>query len=411
MEWKRTDLGVLPVMSWCPDADAKTLGQVAALADHPNAFHHIALMPDAHFGYGMPIGGVAAFDGAVVPYAVGVDIGCGVAAVHLDFPATRLSWTQLERIRKQLERDVPLGFSTHRDVQQWDEFEKFRDECDRPLGWCKNEVWQRALRSLGTLGGGNHFIEIQREDAGDEPDVWLMLHSGSRNLGKCIADYYAGRAKKRAEQDGLPLADPDLAPIPASEQLGRDYLRDMTFALAFAQENRRRMMDVFLQIVRDEIGERAVWEQVNIHHNYAAEEEHFGRRVWVHRKGATSARDGELGIIPGDMATASYIVRGKGNADSFASCSHGAGRCLGRMEANRQLDKDEMDRTMKGISFRGFRQLDRRGRRFRKLHDAGRHWQLDEATAAYKDIDSVIAHESDLVEVVTRLRPLAVVKG
>jgi len=410
MEWKRTDLGALPVMSWCPDADAKTLGQASALADHPRAFHHIALMPDAHFGYGMPIGGVAAFDGAVVPYAVGVDIGCGVAAVHLDCPAARLSWPQLERIRKQLERDVPLGFSTQHDVQQLEGFEEFRDECDRPLGWCKNEVWQRALRSLGTLGGGNHFIEVQREDTSD-PEVWLMLHSGSRNLGKCIADYYAGRAKKRAEQDGLPLADKDLAPIPTDEQLGRDYLRDMTFALAFAQENRRRMMDVFLRIVHDEIGACDLREQVNIHHNYAAEEEHFGRRVWVHRKGATSARDGQLGIIPGDMATASYIVRGRGNADSFESCSHGAGRCLGRMEANRVLDKDEMERTMEGISFRGFRPLDRTDRGFRKLRNAGRRWMLDEATAAYKDIDSVIANESDLVDVVTRLRPLAVVKG
>ncbi len=413
MEWvkHKTDISKdarVPLKSWCPDPEAEALAQAANLAAHPAVVSHVALMPDCHVGYGMPIGGVIACRDAVIPNAVGVDIGCGMGAVRTT--ATIEQFPDLSGIRKILEAikvRVPVGEGNgHRHPQPWHGFEKFEDGLGRGgrPGWMDETGLHRDRLNLGTLGGGNHFIELQADTDGV---IWMMLHSGSRNLGYRVANYYHRLARSLNEKWRTAIPSPDLAFLPLDESEGEAYLRDMNFALAYARENRRCMMEVFKEVLSHHLPGITFTEEINIHHNYAAVENHFGRDVWVHRKGATSARRDELGIIPGSMGTSSYIVRGLGNPESFTSCSHGAGRRMGRKEADRRLSVEECDRAMAGIVYDRWHRVGGHGRRAGK----GGLLDLSEAPQAYKDIDTVIANQRDLVEPVIKLRPLGVIKG
>jgi tRNA-splicing ligase RtcB len=389
----------VPIKSWCTNIEAGARAQAVNVANHPAIFHHFALMPDCHQGYGMPIGGVAALQDAISPNMVGVDIGCGMIAVQTDIPVKYLLKQVIRDILEQIKRTVPVGFNRHKKIQTWDGFKA------GPPKWMDTKKWDTAKKSLGTLGGGNHFIEIQV----DESDcVWLMLHSGSRNLGKTIADFHNRIAIKLNKKMNISAASKDLAFLPSDSNEGKAYQKDMNFALAYALENRKRMMLRFKQIFAETLKkfyqiEVNFMQEINIHHNFAALEKHFGKQVWVHRKGATSAFKNEMGIIPGSMGTPSYIVKGLGNPESFMSCSHGAGRIMGRGQASKTLSKEQCDKAMEGILFDSWHKISS-GKK-RGLFDLG------EAPGAYKNIDSVIEAQLDLVKPVVKLKPLGVVKG
>jgi len=378
-----------PIFSWCDPIEDGAWKQAKDLANHRVAFHHIALMPDCHQGYGMPIGGVMACDHAIIPNAVGVDIGCGMVAVSTSMQVSDFYPDQIKEVMGIIRKDVPVGFKHQDHAQSWDGFDRYPDS---PV--IKDQI-QRAKKQLGTLGGGNHFIEFQRSEDGY---VWIMVHSGSRNFGLRIAKYYNDKAIELCERWRVPIPNKDLAFLPIGEPLAAEYIEAMNYALDFAKENRHRIMLAaalaFVQVTGEETG-----DPINIHHNYARLENHFGRNVWIHRKGATSARAGELGIIPGSMGTPSYIVEGLGNPESFMSCSHGAGRCMGRKAASRNLTVEECDTAMDGIVY-GRWGKDRKGR-----------IDLGEAPQAYKDIDIVIAAQLDLIKPMVKLHPLGVIKG
>ena len=396
MRWIDGGKQRVPIASWCADIEPGAMKQAENVAAHPRVFHHVALMPDCHQGFGMPIGGVAGFLGAVIPNAVGVDIGCGMRAVRTNFPAAEADPHRVRRCLERLRKRIPVGEGhAHSRAQSWERFDELPD-------WLDKRGRDLARHNLGTLGGGNHFIELQ---AGDDGFLWLMLHSGSRNLGYRIAEHHHRKAVARCRREGIRLPSEELAFLDAESDAGEAYIREMHFALDYARENRARMTAVFRETVMEVFGAVEFDREIDIHHNYAALEEHFGEKVWLHRKGATAAREGETGIIPGSMGASSYIVRGLGNPDSFCSCSHGAGRRMGRLEASRTLSREACDRAMEGIVFFGWQPLRGRGKKGRGLLD------LSEAPQAYKDIDEVIAAERDLVEPLVRLRPLGVLKG
>ncbi len=379
----------LPLLLWLDELDADTLTQARNLANLPCAFHHVALMADAHVGYGMPIGGVLATEGAVIPNAVGVDIGCGMCAVRTGLGG--LDMGDLKEIIAALRQAIPLGYQHH---------QRPRSEAAMPALSGLDlpvvaEEFASARCQLGTLGGGNHFIEIQQ---GSDNRIWLMVHSGSRNLGYKMAAHYNKLAMQRATSQGkeaIPKAW-QLAMLPVRDRVGQQYLAEMEYCVAFARANRAAMMDVFTGIVAEVSGCDHFEAPLDVAHNYAVREEHFGRQVWVHRKGATRAFAGELGIIPGSQGSCSYIVRGLGNAQSFMSCSHGAGRVLGRKEAQRVLDLKAEVKKLDALQV---------------VHSLRHRADLEEAPGAYKDINRVMANQRDLIEVVVELRPLAVLKG
>jgi len=330
-----------------------------------------------------------ACDNAIIPNAVGVDIGCGMIATKTSLRAEELTTDHIKETMELIMGLVPVGFKHQ---ERWQEWEGFSTPPESPV--IKNQL-DRARKQLGTLGGGNHFIEIQ---CGEDEHIWIMVHSGSRNFGLCIAKYYNDKAIELCERWKSPIPNKDLAFLPIGEPLAKEYIGAMNYALAFAEENRSRIMiaavDSFNAITGGEAG-----EVINIHHNYARIENHFGHNVWIHRKGATSARAGELGIIPGSMGTPSYIVEGLGNRDSFMSCSHGAGRCMGRKAASRNLTVEECDGAMDGIVF-GRWGKDRKG-----------NIDLGEAPQAYKPIDEVINAQLDLIKPIVKLYPMGVIKG
>lgn len=401
MKWAKKEDGFrIPIKSWCADTEPGAMVQAENLAKHPVLAHHVALMPDCHQGYGMPIGGVIATRDAVIPAAVGVDIGCGMISVETDVPAERLAEMSFRRaIQEKLKERIPVGEGTsHKEQQEWDGFESYLDH----NGQIADFANALDRKNLGTLGGGNHFLEIQKSDSGF---VWLMIHSGSRNLGKRIEEFYHRKASTLNERYHVELPDPDLAFLPIKEQEGHDYYRDMLFALRYAFENRQRMMKVLKETFVEFVPETKFLREVNIHHNYAAFEEHFGETLCIHRKGATSAKLDEIGIIPGSMGTASYIVRGLGNPQSFMSCSHGAGRRMSRVAACRDLTVEECDAAMSGIVCERWQPY----RKYGKINKG--YLDLSEAPQAYKAIDEVIEAERDLVEPLVRLTPLAVLKG
>ena len=411
MKWEKFEAGyAMPVKSWCENCEDGAVTQAVNLAHHPALVHHVALMPDAHQGYGMPIGGVVAAKGAVIPAAVGVDIGCGMIATETDVPAEAFAEMSFRRaFQEKLKERIPVGEGvSHRVTQDWEGFEEYTAH-----NGMRSSLWPSKLdrMNLGTLGGGNHFIELQKSTALDgsgDPEggakVWLMIHSGSRNLGKRIEEHYHRIAAKMCERFHSPLPDKDLAFLPIEEQTGHDYFTDMLFALRYARENRRRMMEAMKATLAEFVPGVNFVRTIDIHHNYAAFEEHFGEKVCVHRKGATSAKLDEIGIIPGSMGTASYIVRGLGNPESFMSCSHGAGRRMSRIAASTTLTVEECDKAMDGI-------VCERWHKYKGFGKAKGKLDLSEAPQAYKDIEDVIASELDLVEPLVRLVPLASLKG
>ncbi len=392
MKWVKYDKDNqrIPIKSWCDQVEDGAMEQAMNLARHPVLFHHVALMPDCHLGYGMPIGGVIACDKAVIPFAVGSDAGCGMASIKTDFPANLITREAVEHIMAKVELTIPVGLGKwHKEKQTWGGFD---DAPDIPI--IQKEL-NSARYQLGTLGSGNHFIELQ---AGDDGFIWLMIHSGSRNFGYKIANEYHKKALILCERWKSDIPDKELAFLPIETKEGKEYLEAMNYALGFARESRYRMISEFFGIVNDIIPcKQAI--SIDIHHNYAAWENHFGKNVLVHRKGATLARKGVKGIIPGSMGTPSYIVEGLGNPDSFNSCSHGAGRAMGRRDASRTLLEEDCEKAMEGIVFGGWG-TDRKG-----------NVDLGEAPQAYKDIDAVIEAELDLIKPLVKLRPLGVVKG
>ncbi|MFP4267096.1 MAG: RtcB family protein [Spirochaetaceae bacterium] len=375
----------IPIKLWLDTIEEGALKQAQNIADLPWAFGHIAIMPDAHEGFGMPIGGVLATEEVVIPNAVGVDIGCGMIAVQTDIED--FAPGELDPLSRAIRKEIPAGFSHHKTAQPW---EGFSGAPDIPV--VQREL-ESARRQIGTLGGGNHFIELQK---GDDGHVWIMLHSGSRNFGYTIAKEFGKSARSEAEKKGLDLPDTQLAPLFLDTEEGRNYFEAMEYAQRFAAASRARMVEKVQEILERYRPEAGYLETVNIHHNFAALEVHYGKEVVIHRKGATAARRGQKGIIPGSQGTSSYIVEGLGNPESFESCSHGAGRVMGRKAAQRNLDlKEEQAR------------LDRKG----IYHNLRTTKDLDEAAGAYKEIDTVMAAQTDLVRPLVKLEPLAVIKG
>jgi tRNA-splicing ligase RtcB len=381
-----------PIKLWLADIDLDTLQQAKNLANLPFLFHHVAIMADAHIGYGMPIGGVAATEDVIIPNAVGVDIGCGICTVQTSLPA--LDKPQLKRVLEAVRKSVPLGFQHHKKPQPDSRMPEFgRGSTEKDLPVVVRE-YDNGRHQLGTLGGGNHFIELQ---LGDDGYVWIMIHSGSRNIGYQVAKHYNHLAAVHNQGHGAIVPTKwQLDYLPVDSDTGARYIKEMTYCVEFAAANRRAMMGRVMEILADIESSADFSPALDVAHNYAALENHFGREVYVHRKGATRAAAGGTGIIPGSQGSVSYIVRGKGNPESFSSCSHGAGRRLGRKQARRELDfKAEVAR------------LERQG----ILHAIRHKSDLEEAAGAYKDIAVVIGNQSDLIEIVTTLKPLAVVKG
>jgi len=389
----------VPIKSWCEEPEQGAISQAIALAHLPFIFKQVCLMPDTHQGYGMPIGGVIATKDVVIPNAVGVDIGCGMVAIK-----TNLMAISQEKIKMVFGgskdnhggiRDlIPIGTGGRRKKDE--EWIGFNDDHLPDIQIVRDQV-DSARRQLGTLGAGNHFIEIQQ---GDDGHIWIMVHSGSRNVGHTIATHYNKIAQKLCtmwHSNVPPFKGSDgLAFLPLRTKEGTDYLKAMNFALDFAEQNRAVMIRDIMKVLTEKIPNVELLETINIHHNYATLENHFGHNVVVHRKGATSARDGQLGIIPGSQGTASYIVRGKGNPESFMSCSHGAGRTMSRTKAIATLNLEDEIKKMddKGI-----------------VHGLRGKKSLDEASSAYKDIDIVMEEQKDLVDIVVKLTPLGVLKG
>jgi tRNA-splicing ligase RtcB len=389
--------GRVPVKVFTDDVDPRARAQLANVAQLPIVFGHIAAMPDVHVGIGATVGSVIPTRRAIIPAAVGVDIGCGMNAVRLSLKAVELP-DSLALVRSAIERAVPVGFDEHGETGVR------RDACT-PLARRLERITRKHpkiakmqrdhdkkwVRQMGSLGGGNHFIEICLDEA---EHVWVMLHSGSRGVGNCIGQYFIAAAREQARKHDVRLPDRDLAWFDEGSKLFDDYVEAVGWAQDYAFANRREMMDLILGALRRELSEfKSTNEAINCHHNYVQQEEHFGERVYVTRKGAISARDGQLGIIPGSMGARSYIVRGKGSPESFCSCAHGAGRRMSRSEAKRRFSRADLEAQTQGVECR---------------KDKG---VLDEIPGAYKDIDRVMADQTDLVEVVHTLKQIVCVKG
>jgi tRNA-splicing ligase RtcB len=399
----------VPIKIWSSEGSIEegAIQQLKNAASLPFAFKQVVACPDCHFGFGAPIGGVLATKGVVIPNFVGKDIGCGMCAVRTSL--TEISKKQLTDIMSKIREKIPLGFSHQKDAQDINLMPKIKTELnehwsDYPIVYGQHDS---ALKQLGTLGGGNHFIEIQK---GSDGNIWFMIHSGSRNLGKQVADHYNKVAKElNSKWYSQVKQEWDLAFLPMDTDEAKSYIREMNYCLDFAYANRKlmaeRIKESFIEVINGvtmDILMNAPFalvkfdDMINIHHNYAAWENHFGENVVVHRKGATSARDGQIGLIPGSQGTSSYVVRGKGNPDSFMSCSHGAGRKMGRKEACRTLDLAAEQKLLddKGI-----------------IHAIRGQDDLEEASGAYKSIDVVMEEQKDLVDILVKLEPLAVIKG
>ena len=389
----------VPVKMWLEDIEESALAQIRNLAKLPFVYHHVAIMPDSHTGYGMPIGGVLATEKVVIPNAVGVDIGCGMCAVKTPWTVDEIDTDKLKKIMGLIREAVPVGFNHHKVKQDEKLMPNFGNTVKGDEGFAYPIVWsqyENAQTQLGTLGGGNHFIEIQRDQ---DNNVWIMIHSGSRNIGLKVAKHYNDLA---VELNGKWYAyvpkEHELAFLPWDSVEGQAYLVEMQYCVDFALANRKLMMERISESFDKVLNYKKIdmSQMINIAHNYARMEHHFGRDVMVHRKGATLASQDTIGIIPGSQGTKSYIVRGLGNPDSFLSCSHGAGRKMGRKEACRSLNLEE---EQKKLNDQGI------------IHGIRGSGDLDEASGAYKDISTVMKNQSDLVEIVTELSPMGVIKG
>lgn len=389
--------GNVPVKVFTDDIDDASIQQLGNMAQLPFIHSHIAAMPDVHAGIGATVGSVIPMRGAIVPAAVGVDIGCGMNAVRLSLKANDLP-DNLYKLRASIEKSVPVGFEEHNEpsVQaatvnnMASHLKRITDKHPGIMKMQRNfqNTWGRQL---GTLGGGNHFIELCLDE---QDDVWVMLHSGSRGIGNKIGQYFIEKAKKDMGKVLGNLPDKDLAYFMEGTQHFEDYVEAVGWAQDYAMLNRREMMRLVLEALQKHLPKfTTTQEAINCHHNYVQQEQHFGQEVYVTRKGAISAQLGQLGIIPGSMGAKSYIVRGLGNPQSFCSCSHGAGRRMSRTEAKRRFNALDLEQQTQGIECR---------------KDKG---VVDEIPAAYKDIDTVMQHQTDLVEVVHTLRQIICIKG
>ena len=355
----------------------------------PCLFKHVALMPDAHLGIGSMVGSVIATKESVIPATVGVDIGCGVAAIKTPFKSGILDG-KLKELRHEIERAIPVGFNAHKESDwhgsRWKGWETFED-----LHKGVQDRKVKAMKQLGTLGGGNHFIEVCLDT---EDNVWLMLHSGSRNIGKEIAERHIATAKTLHRLNELP--DPNLAYFINGTKEFQDYWHDLDWAQSYALMNREVMMKRLLKSFNRMFNKDKAFRPeiaVNCHHNYVALEEHFGENVFITRKGAINAEVGRYGIIPGSMGAKSFIIKGLGNEQSYNSCSHGAGRKMSRTAAKKRFTREDLERMTKGVECR---------------KDSG---VIDEIPGAYKNIEEVMRNQSDLVEIVAEIKQVICVKG
>ncbi|HWX31236.1 MAG TPA: RtcB family protein [Steroidobacteraceae bacterium] len=394
--------GRVPAKIWTTDIDEATELQVLNLTTLPFIHKHVAVMPDCHVGIGSTVGTVIPTIKAIVPAAVGVDIGCGMMAHRLNLRADELP-DSLGAVRSAIEAAIPHGRTDNggrNDRGAWGEpppvVEKVWDKLfadDRYFAFPK-EILSRGQgsRQLGTLGTGNHFIELCTDTEGG---VWLMLHSGSRGIGNKIGSYFIERAKEEMERWHIELPDPNLAYLPEGTDMFKAYWQALSWAQDYAMCNRQIMMGLAVDAVGKALGRElhSTEMAVNCHHNYVALEHHYGRNVYVTRKGAVRAREGDLGIIPGSMGARSFIVRGRGNPESFDSCSHGAGRKMSRGAAKAQFTVDDLYAQTAGVECR---------------KDSG---VIDEIPAAYKDIQQVMDNQSDLVEILYTLKQCVCVKG
>lgn len=387
----------IPVKIWTNDIDEKSKKQLTNIASLPFVHHHVAAMPDVHLGIGATIGSVIATHKAIIPAAVGVDIGCGMVACRLSITANELDEQSLKKVFEQISRDVPVGRGMHNNRRAFEEQAlPFAAGLSRILE--KHPVLEKTIcgttkwvKQLGTLGGGNHFIEVCLDESNQ---VWVMLHSGSRGIGNAMAEYFIGLARQDMERWMIHLPDRDLAYFPEGTEHFDDYVEAVHWAQEYALQNRQCMIELVLAALRRHLPPFEVTsEVVNCHHNYVAREYHFGADVWVTRKGAIRAREGDLGIIPGSMGARSYIVRGLGNPDSFTSSAHGAGRKMSRTAAEKQFTEADLAQQTNGVICR---------------KDSG---VIDEIPGAYKDIDSVMENQKDLTETLHTLKQLVCVKG
>lgn len=384
-----------PIKIWATNIEDEAMKQTENVANLPFIFKHVALMPDCHAGKGATIGTVIATRGAIVPACVGVDIGCGMCAVRLPFKIDLLGGdAKLKELRHSIERSIPVGHNGNVTINPRVE-STYENLLHLPHTF-DNASYGKAPIQLGSLGGGNHFIEICRDL---EDNAWVMLHSGSRHIGKTLADVHISKAKGLMKKYFIDLPDPELSFLAQETQEFGDYIKDLLWCQAYAKENRNEMM---LRVLKD-ISYHVYGEEkpaseltafrVDCHHNYTSQEHHFGTNVWVTRKGAVSAKKNEYGIIPGSMGTRSFIVRGLGNPESFNSCSHGAGRRMSRTRARATFKEEDMRKQTEGVECR---------------KDEG---VIDEIPGAYKSIDEVMANQADLVEPVFQLKQLLCVKG
>ncbi|MSQ50434.1 MAG: RtcB family protein [Betaproteobacteria bacterium] len=399
------DQGRVPVKVWTRDIEPEALVQLVNTSQLPIIHGHIAAMPDVHMGIGATVGSVIPTKSAIIPAAVGVDIGCGMNAVQLSIKASELP-ENLRRIRSAIEAAIPVGFSQHETSKvRGSQHARTARVLDQRLDGIAlkhpaltkmqkrfNDTW---ICQLGTLGGGNHFIELCLDE---DQFVWVMLHSGSRGIGNVMGRYFIEAAKKDMRRHKMNLSDVDLAYFSEGSAWFDDYVEAVAWAQDYALLNRSEMMRSILEVLERELSPKInAWktmgEAINCHHNYVQREMHFGENVFVTRKGAISAREGELGIIPGSMGAKSYIVRGLGNSESYCSCAHGAGRRMSRTAARKKFNREDLEAQTLGVECR---------------KDGG---VLDEIPAAYKDIDEVMANQSDLVEVVHTLKQIVCVKG
>ncbi len=390
----------VPVKIFTKDVEQGAMNQLYALSQLDFIHSHIAVMPDVHLGIGATVGSVIPTKSAIIPAAVGVDIGCGMNAVRLSLKASDLP-ENLKPLRLAIESAVPVGFEFHKQIKAkmstLDPLGKrLKPITDKHAGLLKmvknfDQTW---ARQLGTLGSGNHFIELCLDE---NQDVWVMLHSGSRGIGNAIGRYFINLAKKEQQSRFGHVPDRDLSYFAEGSNSFTDYVEAVDWAQDYALANRREMMALVLKAIASPKAGLPPFvptkKAINCHHNYVNEERHFGEQVFVTRKGAISANSGELGIIPGSMGAKSFIVRGLGNSESFCSCSHGAGRKMSRSKAARVFSVDELAKQTAGVECR---------------KDKG---VIDEIPGAYKDIDEVMANQADLVEVVHTLKQVMCVKG
>jgi len=384
----------VPVKMWVPDyeLDAMAVEQVINVANHPEVSDHVALMPDAHGGFGVPIGCVFPTEGVVIPNAVGVDIGCGMQAVRtsIDFDPG-MGQHFWDAWASEVNERIPTGFEAHRTADPAREHH-WLFEMSLRADALQDTMLRKGPAQLGTLGGGNHFLEAQVDE---EDAIWLMVHSGSRGTGNQLARYYHTLAVAETEKRGVKVAK-DLASLSFDEQAAHDYMHDMNWGMAFARESRMWMIEQLVRALEAAIGipvDRI--DTFDCMHNYAEFDGPEDHGIVLHRKGATDAGASSIGIIPGSMGSTSYIVHGKGNLDSYASCSHGAGRKMGRNVAKKTFDVDLVNIELEDAAT------------FTTITKG----QLDEAPGAYKDIATVIGRQRDLIDIVHTLRPLRTVKG